>query len=60
MRVVGGELRSDRAAEPLEAARTALLKVGFNGISPAPWDTKLGPDTAGDTLRWAVQGRLKH
>lgn len=51
VRVVGAELRSDRAAEPLEAARTALLRVSFNGVSPAPWDAKLGP-VPGETLRW--------
>lgn len=50
--MVGAELRSDRAAEPLDAARTALLRVNYNSISPAPWDAKLGPVPAGETLRW--------
>lgn len=54
VRVVGAELRSDRAAEPLDAARTALLKVAYNSISPAPWDAKLGPVPAGETLRCAI------
>jgi hypothetical protein len=51
VRVVGAELVSGRAAEPLDAARTALIKLSFNGVSPVPWDTKLGPAAAGETLR---------
>jgi hypothetical protein len=54
VRVVGAELRSDRAAEPLDAARTALLRLSFNGLSPAAWDAKLGPVPTGETLRYAV------
>jgi hypothetical protein len=51
LRVCGADLRSDRPAEPLEAARWAILRLAYNGISPVPWDTKLGPVKGGATLR---------
>jgi hypothetical protein len=51
LRVVGAELKSDRPAEPLEAARWALLLLSYNCVSPAAWDTKLGLVKAGHTLR---------
>eukprot|EP00775_Hariotina_reticulata_P009618 gene9618-9779_t len=51
LRVVGAELSSDRAAEPLEAARWATVKLCYNGVSPEPWDAKLGPVPLGQNLR---------
>jgi len=51
LRVVGAELNSDRAAEPLEAARWATLKLCYNGVSPEAWDAKLGPVSLGQNLR---------
>jgi hypothetical protein len=51
LRVCGADLRSDRPAEPLEAARWAILRLAYNGVSPVAWDTKLGPVNGGATLR---------
>jgi hypothetical protein len=54
LRVVGAELRSDRPAEPLEAARWAMLLLAYNSVSPVAWDTKLGPVKLGHTLRCGI------
>lgn len=35
-------LSADRAAEPLEAAKSCALRLAFNGCAPAPWDARLG------------------
>lgn len=42
MRVSGAELQSPGPGDPLEACRTALLRLHYNGVSPALWDAKLG------------------
>ncbi len=54
----GAELQSPGPGEPLEACRTALLRLHHNGVSPAPWDAKLGLQVGdGDGVRcimWTV------
>ena len=52
LRICGAELASSRPIDPLDpSARTACLRLSYNGTSPAAWDAKLGLDPMGATLR---------
>jgi hypothetical protein len=56
LRVCGAELASSRPTDPLDpSARTACLRLSYNGTSPASWDAKLGLDPMGATLRYGQQ-----
>lgn len=58
LRVCCAELVSSRPDDPLEAARSALLRLHYNGCSPVHWAERLGRASVPYTIRMLREVRV--